>query len=248
MSLRLRIARVLLRFGSLWLVLIALTAAANAAGEDFSQPVFAQAELPFGLPLAGEPGPNTWLVAQSYGNTTGAYFSRKTQYVRVQGIHFGIDFSAPCGTAVVAIGDGVVSGTDGPWGSAPHNLMIDHPNGYSSLYGHLLETPKVQRGQVVKKGQPVALSGDPDETCYSRPHLHLEIRSRSYLHFYNPVLLINADWDSLALTGSFSRGFEKDLDNPRRWQSFFDQPEVDVGGPLVNDFQRPWPPAQGTGR
>ena len=243
-----RSTRLFLRTSALLLGLACLMSLANATGDDLSPPVFAQSELPFGLPFAGNPGPNTWLVAQSYGNTTGAYSSRKTQYVRVQGIHFGIDFSAPCGTSVLAIGDGVVSGADGSWGSAPHNLMIDHSNGYSSFYGHLLVTPTVQRGQVVKKGQPVALSGDPDETCYSRPHLHLEIRSHSYFHFYDPVLLMNADWDTLALSGSFSRGFEKDLENPRRWQSFADQPEVDVGGPLVNDYQRPWPPSFGAGR
>jgi murein DD-endopeptidase MepM/ murein hydrolase activator NlpD len=248
MSSRFRFARAFTRLAILLLGSLALMTVSNSTSEDFSQPVFAQGELPFALPFAGPPGPNTWLLAQAYGNTTGGYSSRKTQYGLVQGIHFGIDLSAPCGTAVLAIGDGVVSGTDGPWGSAPHNLMIDHPNGYSSMYGHLLETPKVHRGQVVKKGQPVALSGDPDGTCYSRPHLHLEIRSQSYFHFYNPVLFIDADWNSLALTGSFSRGFEKDLDNPRRWQSFFDQPEVDVGGPLVNDYQRPWPPSPVAGR
>ena len=144
--------RILVRRFVLMLGLVCLINLTNATADGLPPPVFAQSELPFGLPFAGQPGPNTWLVAQSYGNTTGAYSSRKTQYVRVQGIHFGIDFSASCGTPVLAIGDGVISGTDGPWGSEPHNLMIDHPNGYSSFYGHLLETPKVQRGQVVKKG------------------------------------------------------------------------------------------------
>src|SRR5207245_2661438 len=102
---------------------------------------------------------------------------------------------------------------------------------YASLYGHLLQRAQLRPGQVVKKGQPIAQSGDPDGTCYSRPHLHLEIRSRSYVHWYNPILFIEADWDALALTGSFSRGFEKDLDNPRRWQPLYDQPDADGGSP-----------------
>lgn len=213
-----------------------------------SAPVYAEGERPFGLPFAEPPGPSTWLVTQAYGNTTGAYATRRTQYGLVQGIHFGVDFSAPCGTTVVALADGVVAGTDGPWGSAPHNLMIDYANGYSSMYGHLLETPKLQRGQQVKRGQPVALSGDPDGTCYSRPHLHLEIRSSTYGHLYNPLLFIEADWDSLVLPGTFGRGFEKDLDNPRRWQSLYDQPDVFGGGPLLNDYAHPWPPAPSTTR
>ncbi|HJS28791.1 MAG TPA: M23 family metallopeptidase, partial [Anaerolineales bacterium] len=98
----------------------------------------AQDGPPFGLPFEGMPGPSTWLVGQIYGNTTGAFNQRSTTYGAGQGIHFGIDFSAPCGTPVVAIGDGVVSKVDAMYhGSAPHNLMIDHANGYASFYGHL---------------------------------------------------------------------------------------------------------------
>lgn len=203
----------------------------------------AQAPKPFGLPFAAPPGPTTWLLGQAYGNTVGAYTNRRSMYAAGQGIHFGIDLSAPCGTTIVAIGDGVVAGTDGAWGSDPHNLMIDHPDGYASLYGHLLERPRLQRGQLVKRGEPIARSGDPDGTCNSRPHLHLEIRDRAHDYFYNPMLLIDADWDSIALTGSFGRGFERNLDSPRQWQSLYDQPEAQGGGPLLNEFAHAWPPA-----
>ncbi|MBI5876663.1 MAG: M23 family metallopeptidase [Chloroflexi bacterium] len=228
------------------LLALLLAGTASAFLDEATPPAWAAGEPPFGLPFADPPGPSTWLVGQAYGNTTGAYSARRSQYSRGQGVHFGVDLSAPCGTVVVAIGDGIVAGADGPWGSLPHNLMIDHANGYSSMYGHLLEMPKLQRGQPVRKGQPVALTGDPDETCYSRPHLHLEIRSANYIHWYNPMVFINADWDSLALTGSFSRGFEKDLDNPRQWQTLLDQPEVDFNQPFLNEYARPWPPSPGT--
>ncbi|MGE5139560.1 MAG: M23 family metallopeptidase, partial [Rudaea sp.] len=208
---------------------------------DVSLP--APGERPFSLPFAGPPGPTTWLMAQGYGNTVGAYQQRSQWYGAGQGLHFGIDLSAPCGTTILAIGDGVVLGTDGPWGSAPHNLMIDHGNGLMSMYGHLLERANLKAGQVVKKGEPVAKSGDPDGTCYSRPHLHLEIRSRASNRFYNPIQFIDADWDTIALTGSFSRGFERDLDNPRRWQNLYDQPDAIPGGPFLNNYLHPWPPA-----
>lgn len=217
-----------------------LLAAGGAA--SYAAPGPAATEKPFSLPFAGEPGPSTWLLAQAYGNTVGAYNQRRIWYAAGQGIHFGIDLSAPCGTTVLAIGDGVVVSADGPWGSAPHNLLIDHPNGYSSMYGHLLQRPSLQPGQQVKKGQPIALSGDPDGTCYSRPHLHLEIRDRTHTRFYNPVQLINADWDTIALSGAFGRGFERDLNNPRRWQSIYDQPEARGGGPLLNEYANPYPP------
>ena len=200
----------------------------------------------FGLPFGGEPGPSTWLLGQPYGNTTGAYRRRSSDYGAGQGIHFGLDFSARCGTPVLAIGDGTVAEVDGPHGSPPHNLVIDHGNGLASLYGHLLERPSLRVGQRVARGQAVARSGDSQLTCRSAPHLHLEIRDRSHQRLLNPVGYIRADWDTLALAGGFSRGFQRDLDDPRRWQQLDDQPRARLRGPLLNDYDRPWPPAPGS--
>ena len=73
----------------------------------------ASAAPPFAGPLAGAPGPENWFVAQWYGNTV---WSRDNPYQSGQGLHFGIDFNTPCGTAVLAIGDGVVLAVDGPYG------------------------------------------------------------------------------------------------------------------------------------
>jgi len=111
------------------------------------------------------------------------------------------------------------------------------------MYGHLLEKPKLKAGDKVKKGDVVALSGDPDETCFSRPHLHLEIRDVKNTKFVNPINLIEADWDSLALFGQFGRGFERDLNNPRKWQTLYNQPDGIRGGAFLNEYARPWPPA-----
>ena len=198
---------------------------------------------PFHLPFPDPPGPSTWLLGQPYGNTAGAYRQRASAYSAGQGLHFGVDLSARCGYPVVAIGDGVVTKVDAlEHGSAPHNLMIDHPNGYASFYGHLLETPDLTVGQTVQAGQVIAKVGDPDETCTSRPHLHLEIRNAgAYNRAYNPQVLIDADWDSLALVGSFGRSFARDLSDPRRWQNLYDQPETTFWGPRLNDYANPWP-------
>lgn len=203
----------------------------------------AQDAPPFRLPFLDPPGPSTWLLGQVYGNTTGAYRQRHRDYNAGQGVHFGIDLMAACGYSIAAIGDGVVAKVDAlEHGAAPHNLMIDHANGYASFYGHLLERPDLQVGQVVKAGDVVAKVGDPDETCTSRPHLHLEIRNAgAYNRAYNPILLINADWDTLLLSGSSSSGFARDLQDPRRWQNLYDQPDVQFWGPLLNDYANPWP-------
>lgn len=206
-----------------------------AYGAPPSQSLF---RLPFDVP----PGPSTWYVVQFYGNTRGAYLYRARWYDQGQGLHFGVDFSARCGTQVVAIGDGEVARVDASrHGAGPHNLMIVHPNGYASFYGHLLERSPLAVGEQVLTGQPIGLTGDPDLSCTSRPHLHLEIRNADYSYAYNPITLIDADWHGLALFGSRNI-FERDLDDPRRWVSIDQQPDVDFGGPLLNNYAQPWPP------
>ena len=200
------------------------------------------ADRPFGLPFNTPPGPSTWLFIQAYGNTVSAYRWRVSQYGAGQGLHFGLDFAARCGTPVVAIGDGVVLEVDNlSHGAGPHNLIIQHANGYASLYGHLLERAHLVAGDHVKRGQAIALSGDPDETCTSRPHLHLEIRTAPNLgEAVNPIPLIAANWDALAITGAAGR-FERDLNQPRQWQFLDDQPQVRFGGKLLNQYAQPWP-------
>jgi len=198
---------------------------------------------PFGLPFTTPPGPSTWFLIQGYGNTLFAYRDRTIQYGKGQGFHFGVDLGAPCGTTVVAIGDGTVTQVDSlAHGAGPHNLMILHPNGLASFYGHLLERPKLSPGQTVTRGQPIALTGDPDLTCHSRPHLHLEIRNNNYSIAYNPINYIDADWESLALSSSGGVPFARDIDNPRQWQSMEDQPDTHFGQALLNDYANPWPP------
>jgi murein DD-endopeptidase MepM/ murein hydrolase activator NlpD len=236
----------------LWAALLVVVFGAGASSADASgvaapvgRPVPAEpAVRPFSLPFAIPPGPDTWLMGQPYGNTTGAYRQRRSTYGAAQGLHFGVDFGAPCGTDVVASADGVVFASDAmSFGAAPHNLMIDHPDlGYATFYGHLNERPDLRPGQPVTRGQVVAQTGDPGVTCRSRPHLHYEIRDLRHARKYNPVTLVEADWDSLVLLGAGASGFERDLDNPRRWQHLDDQPDTVIGGPLLNDYANPWPP------
>jgi len=209
-----------------------------------TEQAFQDDQKPFGLPFDSEPGPETWYIIQYYGSTQGAYRFREEWYRAGQGLHFGLDMAARCQTPLVAIGDGEIAKVDGlEHGAGPHNLLIKHDNGMISLYGHLYERAPVTLGQRVEKGEFVGLSGDPDGTCTSRPHLHLEIRSEDYGTAYNPIDYIDADWDALALFGPLS-GFQRDLENPRQWQSIYDQPDVDFWGLMLNDYERTWPPEQ----
>lgn len=43
------------------------------------------------------------------------------------------------------------------------------------------------------------------------------------------------------LFGASGRSFQRDLNDPRKWQTVFDQPDIRFGGPLINEFKNTWP-------
>ncbi len=214
------------------LIMASILANANAAAPQF------------GLPFSGAPGPSTWYVAQWYGSTQWAYRNWHDQYSQGQGLHFGVDFAAPCNTPVHAIGDGVVYAIDGPYGAAPHNVVINHQNGYFSLYGHLHQRSSLAVGQDVKQGDVIGLSGDPTtQSCDQSSHLHLEIRTSGMSVAVNPVPLIAADWRAVTI-GADTPGqhFELFYNDPGTWMTNEDQPQTQFGGPILNRTGPAWPP------
>ena len=86
--------------------------------------------------------------------------------------HTGDDYPCPVGTPVVAALDGTVY-NDNPGQAYGKTVQIDHGNGFQTLYGHLSEI-SVSVGQVVKRGQVIAKSGDTGNV--TGPHLHFEVR------------------------------------------------------------------------
>jgi hypothetical protein len=199
---------------------------------------------PFTLPFGSPPSASTWLFEQFFGNTVEAYNFGKYWYAAGQGLHFGLDFEARCGTPVLAIGDGIVDAVDHPtFGAAPHNLAIRHEReGVLSVYGHLQSKSVLAVGQPVRRGDIIGYVGDPDLTCVSRPHLHLEIRSLDRREAYNPVNWIDADWHGLySLHQAEVGGFAKEIAAPNRWQRIDDQPDIQFTAAIRNKGDS-WPP------
>ncbi|MDE7129447.1 MAG: peptidoglycan DD-metalloendopeptidase family protein, partial [Alistipes sp.] len=86
--------------------------------------------------------------------------------------HHGVDYLIAEGTAVFATADGVVESLSEKNSTHGKAVTVNHGNGYKTSYSHLLDI-RVQKGQHVKRGDIIALSGT---TCLSlAPHLHYEV-------------------------------------------------------------------------
>lgn len=86
--------------------------------------------------------------------------------------HNGTDFAAPVGTPVLATADGVVTRVrNHPY--AGIYVEIEHAGGsFKTRYLHLSRA-QVNRGQRVKSGQQIALSGNTGRS--TGPHIHYEV-------------------------------------------------------------------------
>jgi len=91
---------------------------------------------------------------------------------RYMEFHSGVDIACPRGSDILAARNGrvVFTGYRDGYGKL---VVIEHEHGYRSYYGHL-SRPLVKRGQRVKRGEAVALSGNTGRT--TGPHLHFEVR------------------------------------------------------------------------
>ena len=102
--------------------------------------------------------------------------------------HHGVDYLIPEGTAVFATADGTVKSLSEKNSSHGKAITIDHENGYETSYSHLLDI-RVRKGQEVKRGDIIALSGNSGLSFV--PHLHYEVRFRNQT--VNPIHYFNKD-------------------------------------------------------
>lgn len=86
--------------------------------------------------------------------------------------HHGVDYLVPEGTTVFATADGIVKSLSEKNTSHGKAITISHGNGYETSYSHLLDI-RVKRGQRVKRGDIIALSGNSGLSF--APHLHYEV-------------------------------------------------------------------------
>jgi murein DD-endopeptidase MepM/ murein hydrolase activator NlpD len=153
----------------------------------------------------------------------GLMISGSYSEVRPNHFHSGIDLKVQQkeGMPVYAVADGVISRIKVSPVGFGNALYIDHPNGFTSVYGHLqgyndtiasyLRTyqykqssfevdlfPKNKKDLIaVKKGELIGYAGNSGSS--GGAHLHFEIRNTKTEHTINPLLFGFDIADNLSL-------------------------------------------------
>ena len=103
------------------------------------------------------------------------------------GFHDGQDYAAPGGTPIRAAAAGVVAlaGRAGGYGYA---VYLDHGDGLTTRYAHMMAPPPVGRGWHVSAGQVIGYVGSTGDSTGN--HLHFE--TRIYGESIDPLRLLAA--------------------------------------------------------
>lgn len=114
--------------------------------------------------------PSIWPVM---GWVTSEYGYRISPFTGKREFHKGIDIATRIGEEVVTPADGVVEKV--AYESDMGNMVvIDHGNGLSTCYGHLLKKCEIKQGGKVSRGDLIGMVGNSGRS--TGPHLHYGVR------------------------------------------------------------------------
>ena len=146
--------------------------------------------------LAGASKQRQFLASPlEYSRVSSGFAMRMHPIVNQWRQHKGIDYAAPAGTAVRAVGSGVVDFAG--WQNGYGNVVeLTHGHDRSTVYAHLSRID-VQKGQQVDMGTPI---GHVGATGWATgPHLHFEVKMRG--EHQDPMSLAKAS-DAQPLVGA----------------------------------------------
>jgi len=154
-----------------------------------AEPTKAPAAVNFGSPL--KDGYSTEDIVEHYSPEEPVFY----EYLDQWNTHSGLDIKATIGTEVLAVYGGtvveVVNDNDLLDGLG-WKVVIDHKNGYKSVYANLDEELAVKEGQTVKKGEKIGVVGKT--SAFERPipegsgdvsHLHFELLKKGAKSYEN---------------------------------------------------------------
>lgn len=105
--------------------------------------------------------------------------------------HDGLDLIVPMGTEVISTADGVVESVTRSKKLNGTHIVINHGNGYKTLYAHLSDV-LVRERQRIQKGKVIARVGNSG-TSFA-PHLHYEIEKDGEI--LDPLSFVAASVDT----------------------------------------------------
>lgn len=120
------------------------------------------------------------------GHVTSNYGMRGRS--RRKRMHYGIDLKVQTGDTIYAAFDGKVRVKQYERKGYGYYLVLRHPNGLETVYGHLSRF-LVDENDVVKTGDPIGLGGNTGRSTGS--HLHLEFRFLG--NPINPTFIVDFD-------------------------------------------------------
>lgn len=147
----------------------------NPATDDETK-ALAVPEAPPLTAVAEPAGPVTRLIAFEApvrGHAINSPFGLRRLPGQAARNHEGVDIAAPRGTGVYVAAEGSVMRTGYDPAGYGRFVEIRHPNGMSTLYGHLSRLD-VASGDTVGAGERIGLVGSTGRS--TGPHLHFEVR------------------------------------------------------------------------
>lgn len=125
--------------------------------------------------------------------SSGYSMNRKHPIFKTHKPHQGVDYAAPTGTPVKAVGDGTIEKAG--WGNGYGNMVIlKHSGGLESMYSHLSGFASgAKRGARVRQGQVIGYVG---ATGYATgPHLDFRLKQNG--KYINPAKVVAPRGDSI---------------------------------------------------
>ena len=129
----------------------------------------------------------SWGWPTESGYTFSSYYGYRVQVFGEGNFHSGLDIAGTgYGSNVYAANNGTIE-TMEYVNSYGYHIMINHNNGYYSLYAHMKSfAPNITIGSTVSRGQVIGYVGNSGWS--TGPHLHFEIRTCSrYACTTNPL-------------------------------------------------------------
>ena len=113
------------------------------------------------------------VINQQLTLLTASYGMRIHPFYKTLQSHQGVDYTVSEGSRVFATADGRIKEIITKRTSSGNTVVIDHGNGYETVYSHLGKI-YARRGDRVRRGDIIAQSGNTGLSL--APHLHYEIR------------------------------------------------------------------------